>query len=86
MNPKNTVFDAKRLIGRKFSDPQVQHDMKEFSYSIVKGEAEKPMIEVEFHGEKKEIRGGGDFVHGFGEDERSRREAFFGERRVKKSS
>merc|ERR1712070_426257 len=53
MNPKNTVFDAKRLIGRKFSDPQVQHDMKEFSYTIVKGEAEKPMIEVEFHGEKK---------------------------------
>merc|ERR1712138_109661 len=55
MNPKNTVFDAKRLIGRKFSDPQVQHDMKEFSYSIVKGEAEKPMIEVEFHGEKKKF-------------------------------
>ncbi len=31
MNPKNTVFDAKRLIGRKFSDQQVQDDMKDWS-------------------------------------------------------
>ena len=28
MNPKNTVFDAKRLIGHKFSDPAVQDDMR----------------------------------------------------------
>ena len=32
MNPTNTVFDAKRLIGRKFSDPCVQNDMKHFSF------------------------------------------------------
>merc|ERR1711990_455294 len=53
MNPKNTVFDAKRLIGRKFGDSSVQSDKKLLPYNIVKGEAEKPMIEVEFHGEKK---------------------------------
>ncbi|EEH51861.1 heat shock protein 70kDa [Micromonas pusilla CCMP1545] len=52
-NPKNTVFDAKRLIGRKFSDPQVQADAKDFSFALVAGEAEKPMVQVEFHGETK---------------------------------
>jgi len=53
MNPANTVYDAKRLIGRKFSDSTVQADMKHFSFKIISGAAEKPMIEVEFKGEKK---------------------------------
>ena len=55
MNPKNTVFDAKRMIGRKFSDPQIQADIKDWSYTVVCGEAEKPMIQVEFHGEEKKF-------------------------------
>jgi len=55
MNPKNTVFDAKRLIGRKYSDPQVQGDIKDWSFSVKSGEAEKPMIVVDFHGETKEF-------------------------------
>jgi len=55
MNPKNTVFDAKRLIGRKFSDPKVQDDMKDWSYKVVAGSGDKPMIRVEFHGETKEF-------------------------------
>jgi len=55
MNPTNTVFDAKRLIGRKFSDPQVQGDIKEWSFGVISGEAEKPMIQVNFHGETKQF-------------------------------
>ncbi|GAB1313643.1 Hsp70 chaperone [Madurella fahalii] len=52
MNPTNTVFDAKRLIGRKFADPEVQADMKHFPFKIV-DRGGKPVIEVEFKGEKK---------------------------------
>ncbi|RMJ19530.1 Heat shock 70 kDa protein [Fusarium euwallaceae] len=52
MNPHNTVFDAKRLIGRKFSDAEVQADMKHFPFKII-DKGGKPIIEVEFKGEKK---------------------------------
>ena len=44
-NPENTVFDAKRLIGRKFEDESVQSDMKHFSYSVI-NDGGKPNIEV----------------------------------------
>ncbi|KAG7193074.1 70-kilodalton heat shock protein [Scheffersomyces spartinae] len=52
MNPANTVFDAKRLIGRKFSDPEVQGDIKHFPFKVVE-DATKPKIQVEFKGETK---------------------------------
>ncbi|ODV69890.1 heat shock protein 70 [Hyphopichia burtonii NRRL Y-1933] len=52
MNPVNTVFDAKRLIGRKFDDPEVQNDVKLFPYKIVE-KSGKPHIQVEFKGETK---------------------------------
>ncbi|KAG8955964.1 70-kilodalton heat shock protein [Tulasnella sp. 424] len=52
MNPHNTVFNAKRLIGRKFNDAEVQADIKHFSFKVVP-KGEKPMIEVEYHGESK---------------------------------
>ena len=52
MNPHNTVFDAKRLIGRKFDDAEVQTDMKHFPFTIV-NDAGKPKIQVEFKGETK---------------------------------
>jgi len=55
MNPKNTVFDAKRLIGRKFTDPSVQDDMKHFSFSVIAGPDGKPKIEVQFKGETKQF-------------------------------
>merc|ERR1711966_9001 len=44
MNPKNSVFDAKRLIGRKFTDPTVQDDMKHFSFTVVSGSDGKPKV------------------------------------------
>ena len=55
MNPKNTVFDAKRLIGRSFEDAAVQDDMKHWSFQVVKGEGGKPKIQVQFKGETKQF-------------------------------
>ncbi|KAJ9295365.1 hypothetical protein DTO271G3_6188 [Paecilomyces variotii] len=54
MNPSNTVFDAKRLIGRKFNDPEVQADMKHFPFKVVDKNG-KPVVEVEFKGETKQF-------------------------------
>jgi heat shock protein 1/8 len=55
MNPFNTVFDAKRLIGRKVSDQTVQDDMKHWPFKIVPKDGDKPYIQVEFKGEKKDF-------------------------------
>ena len=55
MNPTNTVFDAKRMIGRKFSDPVVQKDMQHWPFKVVRGEADRPRIEVQWKGEKKQF-------------------------------
>lgn len=52
MNPNNTIFDAKRLIGRKFDDPTVQSDMKHWPFRVV-SEAGKPKVQVEYKGETK---------------------------------
>lgn len=54
MNPYNTVFDAKRLIGRRFDDPDVQRDMKHWPFKILpKGADNIPHIEVEYKGKKE---------------------------------
>jgi heat shock protein 1/8 len=55
-NPVNTVFDAKRLIGRKFSDATVQSDIKLWPFKVESGEGEKPMIVVKFKGEEKKFQ------------------------------
>ncbi|XP_058859903.1 heat shock 70 kDa protein [Acipenser ruthenus] len=52
MNPSNTVFDAKRLIGRKYDDSVVQSDMKHWPFMVV-SEAGKPKVQVEYKGENK---------------------------------
>src|SRR3989337_1832840 len=54
MNPENTVFDAKRLIGRKFSDATVQNDMKNWSFKVACRDGNKPYPEVVYKGEKKQ--------------------------------
>ncbi|CAF0978179.1 unnamed protein product [Rotaria magnacalcarata] len=51
-NPENTVFDAKRLIGREFSDPTVQQDIKHFPFKVSEKNS-KPIIEVNTGKEKK---------------------------------
>ena len=52
MNPTNTVFDAKRLIGRKFDDDVVQKDMKHWPFKVV-SDGGKPKIQVEYKGDEK---------------------------------
>merc|ERR1712048_1260620 len=54
-NPENTVFDAKRLIGRKFADPIVQADIKLWPFKVIAGSGDKPMIVVNFQGEEKKF-------------------------------
>lgn len=53
MNPINTIFDAKRLIGRKFSDSVVQSDMKLWPFTVINKGDDKPAIQVSFKGETK---------------------------------
>jgi len=53
MNPENTVFDAKRLIGRKMDDAGVVDDMKHFPFTVKGKEGNKPHIYVQFKGEEK---------------------------------
>jgi L1 cell adhesion molecule like protein len=55
MNPINTVFDAKRLIGRRYSDPSVQNDVKLWPFKVIPGPGDKPMIIVNYKGEEKQF-------------------------------
>ncbi|XP_057694741.1 heat shock 70 kDa protein 1-like [Corythoichthys intestinalis] len=52
LNPSNTVFDAKRLIGRRFDDPVVQSDRKHWPFKVV-ADGGKPKIQVQYKGEEK---------------------------------
>ncbi|KAI4982472.1 hypothetical protein ZWY2020_022964 [Hordeum vulgare] len=55
MNPVNTIFDVKRLIGRRFSDASVQGDIKTctWPFKVVSGPSDRPMIVVQYMGEEK---------------------------------
>ncbi|KAJ6834776.1 putative heat shock cognate 70 kDa protein 2 [Iris pallida] len=55
MNLINTVFDAKRLIGRRFTDAFVQSDIKHWPFKVTPGLGNKPMITVQHKGEEKEF-------------------------------
>ena len=52
MNPENTVYDAKRLIGRKYADKTVQADINSFPFKVISKD-EKPIIQVEYKNETK---------------------------------
>merc|ERR1719309_160801 len=54
-NPKNTVFDAKRLIGRKFNDPVVQKDMEHWPFKVIEGKQGRPVISVTYKGEERQF-------------------------------
>lgn len=54
-NPNNTVFNAKRLIGRRFSDPSVQQDLKLWPFKVVPNNKDKPIIVLRYKGEEKHI-------------------------------
>ena len=55
MNAKNTIFEAKRLIGKRFSDPSIANDIKIWPFKVVSSEDadDKPIIIVEFKGEER---------------------------------
>jgi L1 cell adhesion molecule like protein len=53
MNPENTIFDAKRLIGRKIDDASIQTDMKHWPFKVIAKDGGKPHVQVEFKGEQK---------------------------------
>ncbi|KAI1786964.1 hsp71-like protein [Ganoderma leucocontextum] len=54
LNPHNTVFNVKRLIGRAFSDPEVQSDIKRFPFSVFDKDS-KPCIRVQYRGQMREF-------------------------------
>lgn len=52
-NPKNTIFDAKRLIGRKYDDPSIQPLLAHWPFTVSKSADNKPHIDVDYKGERK---------------------------------
>ncbi|CAK1590613.1 unnamed protein product [Parnassius mnemosyne] len=54
MNPDNTIFDAKRLIGRKFDDTNVQQDLKHWPFKVI-NDGGKPKIQVSYKGQTKKF-------------------------------
>ena len=53
-NYKNTVYDAKRMIGRKYNDPEIQRDMKIWPFEVLPDpNSDRPMVKVEYLGETK---------------------------------
>ena len=55
LNPENTIFDSKRLIGKQFSDPTVKKDIKHWPFKIIQGNGDKPLIRAEFEGKDRDF-------------------------------
>ena len=54
-NPENTIYDAKRLLGRVYSDPTTQSDLKHFTFNVI-GKEDKPIIQANYKGELKDFQ------------------------------
>ena len=54
-NYENTIYDVKRLIGRDFNDPEVQKNIKLWPFKVIKGNNNRPVIEVEYKGKKEKF-------------------------------
>ncbi|CAO2142669.1 unnamed protein product [Urochloa humidicola] len=54
-NPTNTIFDTKRLIGRRFTDESVQNDIKLWPFKVISGHGDKPMIVIQYRGKEKQF-------------------------------
>ncbi|KAJ3689244.1 hypothetical protein LUZ61_018408 [Rhynchospora tenuis] len=54
-NPTNTVFAAKRLIGRRFSDPSIQNDMKLWPFKVIEGNGDRPNFLVNYQGVERQF-------------------------------
>jgi len=55
-NPENTIFDSKRLIGRKFSEQSTRDDIKHFPFSVIGDSNNKPIIVANYKNEKTEFK------------------------------
>merc|ERR1711944_351375 len=77
MNPNNTIFDAKRLIGRKFEDPAIQKDMKHWPFKVINDNG-KPKLQVEYRCELKSFTPE-NFKYGIDQNERNSRSSSWSE-------
>ena len=52
-NPKNTIYDVKRIIGRKFDESLVQADIKQFPFNVINDGKNNPIVKIDFKNSEK---------------------------------